>query len=52
MVKYFVSYTMYMYMYASRLSDHANADLCINESRFSHDISFAHDIRTTYVHVR
>ena len=49
MVKYFVSNTMYMYMYASRLSDHANADLSIDESGFSHDISFAHDILTTYV---
>ena len=34
---YFVSNTMYMYA-SLGLSDHANADPCIDESGFSHDI--------------
>ena len=45
-----LSNTMCMYMCAYRLSDHTNADLCIDDkSGFSHDISFVHCIQLAAV---
>ena len=43
-----LSNTVYMYIYASRLSDHANANLCIDgKSGVAQDIAFVHGFLTS-----